>query len=76
MYHVYILKCADGSLYTGITTDIERRFPEHKNKKSGNYTSSRKPVKISSLILGIYSRSWVILRAMNPQLAYNLYNVW
>ena len=46
MYHVYILKCADGSLYTGITTDVERRFLEHKNKKGGNYTSSHKPVKI------------------------------
>lgn len=45
-YSIYILKCADGSLYTGITTDVERRFLEHKNKKGGNYTSSHKPVKI------------------------------
>lgn len=46
MYHVYILKCADGSLYTGITTDVERRFLEHKNKKGGSYTASHKPIKI------------------------------
>jgi len=41
MYFVYILRCEDKSLYTGITTDIERRFTEHKNGKGGNYTRSR-----------------------------------
>ena len=46
MYFVYILKCSDNSLYTGITTDVERRFLEHKNKKGGHYTSSRKVRKI------------------------------
>ncbi len=46
MYFVYILLCADGTLYTGITTDIERRFLEHKEGKGGHYTSARKPVKI------------------------------
>ncbi|MEK7118631.1 MAG: GIY-YIG nuclease family protein [Patescibacteria group bacterium] len=40
MYFVYILKCNDGSLYTGITTDIERRFKEHKSGRGGRYTSS------------------------------------
>jgi len=39
-YFVYILKCADGSLYTGITTDLKRRFAEHKDKKGGGYTSA------------------------------------
>lgn len=46
MYHVYILKCADGSLYTGITTNVERRFLEHKAGSGGGYTSAHKPVKI------------------------------
>ncbi len=40
MWFVYILKCEDGSLYTGITTDLERRFLEHKNKKGARYTRS------------------------------------
>ena len=40
-YFVYLLKCKDNSIYTGITTDLERRFAEHKNKKGGHYTSSR-----------------------------------
>ena len=42
MWYVYILKCKDGSLYTGITNDLERRFLEHKNSKGGHYTSSHK----------------------------------
>ncbi|MFA6338683.1 MAG: GIY-YIG nuclease family protein [Candidatus Paceibacterota bacterium] len=46
MYFVYILKCSDGSLYTGITTDVKRRFEEHKSGKGGHYTSSRKVTKI------------------------------
>ena len=41
MYFVYLIQCSDGSIYTGITTDVERRFGEHKNKKGGHYTSSR-----------------------------------
>ena len=40
-YFVYLLKCKDGSIYTGITTDPQRRFMEHKNKKGGRYTRSR-----------------------------------
>ena len=40
MWFVYILRCEDGSLYTGITTDLDRRFLEHKNKKGARYTKS------------------------------------
>ncbi len=46
MYYVYLLQCSDGTIYTGITTDVERRFQEHKNGKGGHYTSSRKAVKL------------------------------
>jgi putative endonuclease len=46
MYFVYILECADKSLYTGITTDLERRFLEHNQGKGGNYTRSHKVKKI------------------------------
>lgn len=41
MYFLYILLCSDNSLYTGITTDVKRRFQEHKNKKGGHYTSAK-----------------------------------
>ncbi len=46
MYFVYILRCKNGSLYTGITTDLRRRFQEHKNKKGGAYTNSHPVDKI------------------------------
>jgi len=46
MYYVYILECADHSLYTGITTDVARRFKEHKEQRGGYYTSAKKAVKI------------------------------
>jgi len=42
MYFVYVLECGDGSLYTGITTDVRRRFEEHKRGKGGAYTRSKK----------------------------------
>ena len=48
MWHVYILKCADNTLYTGITTDLERRLKEHNagKVKASKYTRSRLPVKL------------------------------
>jgi len=46
MYLVYILKCGDQSLYTGITTDLKRRFAEHKAGTASRYTSSKRAVKI------------------------------
>ena len=46
MYFVYLIECSDKSIYTGITTDVQRRFNEHKNKKGGHYTSSKEVVRI------------------------------
>ena len=46
MWNVYILECKDGSLYTGVTTDVKRRFKEHKNKAT-RYTRSHPPRKIT-----------------------------
>ncbi len=46
-WFVYILKCSDSSLYTGITTDLARRFAEHRDAKKGaKYTRSRRPVTL------------------------------
>ena len=48
MYYLYILKCSDKTLYTGITTDLKRRICEHNGVKLGaKYTSSRRPVKLA-----------------------------
>lgn len=45
IWFVYILRCADGTLYTGITTDLARRVKEHNTGKAGaRYTRSRRPV--------------------------------
>ena len=46
MYFVYLIECADKSIYTGIATDVERRFNEHLNGTGAAYTRSRKPVRI------------------------------
>jgi putative endonuclease len=46
-WYVYILRCADDTLYTGITTNLERRVDEHNSAKAGaKYTRSRRPVEI------------------------------
>jgi putative endonuclease len=46
-WKVYIVECADGTYYTGITTDIDRRLLEHNYSfKSAKYTRSRRPVHL------------------------------
>jgi putative endonuclease len=49
MWHVYLLRCADNSLYTGITISLERRLIEHNecNKKGAKYTRVRRPVHLA-----------------------------
>ncbi|MEI8361381.1 MAG: GIY-YIG nuclease family protein [bacterium] len=47
MYYLYIVKCSDETLYTGITTDIVRRVLEHNNDiKGAKYTKARRPVEL------------------------------
>ncbi|MBI2409676.1 GIY-YIG nuclease family protein [Candidatus Kaiserbacteria bacterium] len=46
MYFVYILECKNGSLYTGITTDVARRFKEHSSGSGGHYTKSQEVSQI------------------------------
>lgn len=43
---VYIIKCADGTLYTGITTDVIRRMAEHESGKGARYTRGRRPFQL------------------------------
>lgn len=45
-FFVYVLECEDGSLYTGIATDVARRFEEHSTGKGARFTRSRKPKHI------------------------------
>lgn len=46
MYFVYLLLCKNGAIYTGITTDVKRRFTEHKSGKGARYTRIFGVVKI------------------------------
>ena len=43
---MYILLCADGSYYTGSTTDLERRLEQHQNGEGANHTKKRLPVSL------------------------------
>jgi putative endonuclease len=44
---VYMLRCRDGSLYTGWTSDLDRRMARHKAGKASRYTASRLPVELA-----------------------------
>ena len=46
IWWVYILRCSDGTLYTGITDDVERRLKAHNSGKGAKYTRGRGPVKL------------------------------
>jgi ADP-ribose pyrophosphatase YjhB (NUDIX family)/predicted GIY-YIG superfamily endonuclease len=43
-WYLYLLRCADGSLYTGVTTDLARRIREHNSGRGSRYTAGRRPV--------------------------------
>jgi putative endonuclease len=53
---VYILRCADGSLYTGWSTDMQRRLAHHRAGTASRYTASRLPVELA-LALPMADRS-------------------
>ena len=45
-WYVYIIRCRDGSLYTGIATDVERRFAEHQDNVGAKYLRGRSPLTL------------------------------
>ncbi len=53
LWYVYMLECADGTLYTGVATDVERRVVEHNTSvKGAKYTRAKRPVRL------VYSEEW------------------
>lgn len=46
IWYLYILRCGDGSLYTGITTDVARRLDAHSSGKGAKYTRGRGPLTL------------------------------
>lgn len=58
VWHLYLLECADGSFYAGITTDVDRRFAEHLNGKGARYTRSHPPRRLlASALVGSRSEA-------------------
>ena len=49
MWYIYIIECSDRTLYTGITTDVNRRISEHNSGKGAKYTRNRNPVVLRAL---------------------------
>jgi len=45
-WYLYLIECEDGSLYTGITTDVERRYAQHVAGKGARYTRMKKPLRL------------------------------
>ena len=45
-WYLYILRCGDGTLYTGITTDVEARLAQHRAGKGAKYTRGRGPLEV------------------------------
>ena len=46
IWYLYILRCRDGTLYTGITTDVEKRLEAHRSGKGAKYTRGRTPLEL------------------------------
>lgn len=46
VYYTYMVKCSDGSLYTGYTNDLDRRVSAHNSGNGAKYTKSRRPVEL------------------------------
>ena len=72
MNYVYLLRCADGSLYCGWTTDPEKRLAAHSGGRGGKYTRSRLPVKMVYLEQhedrhAALSREWHIKRMSHAE---------
>jgi putative endonuclease len=60
-WSVYIVRCADGSLYTGVSNDVRARLEAHNSGKGAAYTRARRPVRLRHLETGL-TRSEALVR--------------
>ena len=69
-WYVYLLECRDGSIYTGIATDVDRRFAEHAAGKGARYTRSRPPLRVLASFAhadrGAASRAEYAIKQLSP----------
>ena len=63
-YYVYIVKCRDNTLYTGITTDLEKRLTKHNQGTGAKYTRGRTPVELVYYEKG-YTKSEALKREIS-----------
>lgn len=49
-WHVYLIECEDGSLYTGIAVDVARRYAQHSSGKGARYTRAHPPKRLAAII--------------------------
>lgn len=76
-FFVYILKCSNGALYTGITTDLEKRYQAHLEGKGAKYTRSFKPTEIAQAWQVFIDKSMALkveayIKALSRRLKLNL----
>lgn len=58
LWYLYLLECEDGSLYTGISTDVDRRLAEHLSGKGARYTRAHPPRRLlASVLIGTRSEA-------------------
>jgi DNA-binding protein HU-beta len=71
LWHLYLLECTGGSLYTGVTTNVERRVQEHILGKGARYTRSHKPIRlVACAAIGTRSdalRAEMAIKRLPPQ---------
>ena len=75
-WYLYMVRCRDGSLYTGITTDVVRRFAEHQGNAGAKYLRGREPLQLAlqkkvgsrSLAMGVESRVKKLPKANKEEL--------
>jgi putative endonuclease len=69
-WYVYLIECRDGSLYTGIATDVDRRYAEHVAGKGARYTRSRPPLRLLARFefpdRGAASRAEYAIKQLTP----------
>ncbi len=70
VWHLYLVRCRDGALYTGISTDVGRRFAEHQAGRGSRYLAGRGPLLLAlSIPVGDRSRAarleWLVKKQTN-----------
>lgn len=61
-WRIYIVECADGTLYTGISTDVQARVQKHNDGDGARYTAKRRPVRLVATSAQTYTQGEALRR--------------